>query len=1749
MKNLAIIALVFFSTLTLFGQTNVSGVVSGTWNLAGSPYIVVGSVTVNNATTLTVDSGVVVRFTSGQAMFIWGTLNATRATFTSSRDTVGGSPAKGDWAYIQVGTGATVGSLSMDNCVIKYGGTASPQYAATIYIENGTASLNSCDMNNSKNYGIILNTSANVTLTNTNISNCGWPISYNGPGSLVFNGLNNLTGNSNNGIYMYINGNANTLILDTIAVPYVFYSHFTVSPTGTLQVASSNILKFVDGAFLWVDGILSAIAGPGQSIYFTTIRNDNLGGDTNGDGTASIPSSSNWYGIYFRNESIDASCVLRRCNITYAGYGNYGGISMTNASPTIDLCTMANNYYGAMMDGVSNPVFTNNTIGSSQMTPIAMSFSCNPAFDNNTFSFSDNTYDAIGLLGGTLPADAVVPIRSVTSVPNVTYVLLGDVIVPAGRTLTINKGVVLKGINYWNRLDIQGKMIANGTADSMITITSIKDDNFGGDTNKDGTTTSPNRYDWGGILFETSSDSTSMLNYCRIKYGTLPSYGAAQIATLGAHPTISNCEIKDVVYGLIAYQTSRVKILNTTITNSQYTPIAMSVSADPTMSGLTFLNSGWTGLGLIGEAVGFNGTIKKRNVAGYTNITYVLLGDLTINSGTNVDVEPGIVLKMNDNVGIWVNGGFRAKGTVAGGEIIFTGIRDDNEGNPHDTNGDGQASAPGRGNWYTIRFQSTSDDGYCLLDSCQVKFSGGNWWGAVTYTDASSNLRNTTIINSAFYGVRCEGAAIPNVTNVSISSCGYDPIAMSLMSDPVLTNISFAGNGSQGIRLLEGTLSTNAYLRKRDVAGISNIAYIIQGLTISANAVLTIEPGVVIKNVVDGWNGIGVSGALVAEGTATQKIVFTSIRDDSKGGDTNNDGNSTTPERGYWFGIIFYASGLDTLNSLKNCEVRYGGSGAGSYFNWGEVNVTNCKLEIDSCAIEQSATSAIGAYGSAAPVVTNTLINNISQQIVTLSMFANPTFTNITAQNVANKAIGVMPETYSVTASIPKRDLAGYTNITYIILDHLVINSGTTITIPEGVVFKGGYIQVNGGLISNGTPSAPVVFTAVADDQYGNPKDTETNGFQWPSIWGGYARIYFYDVSDDPNCSLTNTIIRYTETGVYMSQASPTIKNCRFDRDYRGLHLNGLSQPVVDSCIFHNLDNAPMLTSILSFPSSAVGNIISGTTWRGIRIQDETLSQDFTLVKRPFAGFSNIPYIFGSFTVGTGAILIIEPGVVIKFEPYGVIYVRKGLIAEGGSTTDSTVVFTSIRDDFYGGDTNADSNWTVPGFENWSSIQFLNEALDPECRMKHCVVRYGGYYWNGAAGVYINSASPTITNCSFSMNRNGIYVSGASSPVINNCDIYQCPGYYLPYPQGFGVYNADKTFKVDARNNWWGDDTGPYHPTLNPAGKGVAVSDSVEFEPYTNHGSLRPKMGDVSLNGSIQAFDASMILKFRADSIGNPLTVTQKGVADVSGTGGITAYDASLILQYVVGMITTFPAEDSGKIMIPKQQQLFASSISIGEVKGEFGSTVTVPIYFNGVRHLASSEIILKYDPELFTVKDAKTTAAMSDMNIATKFSKGEARIILAAAKYIDVDGDALTLTIEIGKNIRGQVSSSINFAQVMLNEDDCTSLATSGNSTIVGKPLSYSLEQNYPNPFNPSTTIHYEIPDDGANVTINIYNSIGELVNTLFVGIQDAGRYDVIWNGNNSEGEKVGSGIYFYRLNASGNKEFTSVKKMLLVK
>ncbi|GEM_PF-1419467 len=93
--------------------------------------------------------------------------------------------------------------------------------------------------------------------------------------------------------------------------------------------------------------------------------------------------------------------------------------------------------------------------------------------------------------------------------------------------------------------------------------------------------------------------------------------------------------------------------------------------------------------------------------------------------------------------------------------------------------------------------------------------------------------------------------------------------------------------------------------------------------------------------------------------------------------------------------------------------------------------------------------------------------------------------------------------------------------------------------------------------------------------------------------------------------------------------------------------------------------------------------------------------------------------------------------------------------------------------------------------------------------------------------------------------------------------------------------------------------------------------------------------------------------------------------------------------------------------------------------------------------------------------------------------------------------------------------------------------------------PATFDLSQNYPNPFNAETNISYTLPFD-APVSFTIYNLTGKRVVQLVNAYQKAGKYNITWNGTNSRGISVSSGIYFYKLKAG---EKTALRKMVLLK
>ena len=94
--------------------------------------------------------------------------------------------------------------------------------------------------------------------------------------------------------------------------------------------------------------------------------------------------------------------------------------------------------------------------------------------------------------------------------------------------------------------------------------------------------------------------------------------------------------------------------------------------------------------------------------------------------------------------------------------------------------------------------------------------------------------------------------------------------------------------------------------------------------------------------------------------------------------------------------------------------------------------------------------------------------------------------------------------------------------------------------------------------------------------------------------------------------------------------------------------------------------------------------------------------------------------------------------------------------------------------------------------------------------------------------------------------------------------------------------------------------------------------------------------------------------------------------------------------------------------------------------------------------------------------------------------------------------------------------------------------------ANLVVVPELYTLDPAYPNPFNPITNISYGLPVDG-NVSINIYNIEGKIIETLHNGIQKAGNHSIQWDAN-----VYPSGVYFVKFET---QNFNKTQKLMLVK
>ncbi len=435
------------------------------------------------------------------------------------------------------------------------------------------------------------------------------------------------------------------------------------------------------------------------------------------------------------------------------------------------------------------------------------------------------------------------------------YVVYSNVTVPAGVTLTIESGTVVK-FNLYAGLTIQGTLITNGVSGNPVYFTSIRDDTIDGDTDNEVNVPQPGN--WQSLHFQTSS--TGMLQHTEFRYGGNISTAMVQV-DVNANVTIRASVFK----------------------SGAQCAISMKPQNDVTLEDMSFVN--FTGNVYNGLCVD-SGDISAHTTWDETEAVYILTGDVRVAFGTTLTLGAGVVIKFADvflGANLLVNGTLLAQGTTDQ-PIYFTSIYDSTIGGASGNT----TTTPSPGNWGWVLFRTGSSG---VLDHVEMRYGGKNAKDAILRQEVGADVS----INAGRF--------------VNGRSC---PLSMPPQSDFTLSNMSpasFAGNEFNGICVDSGGVSAHTTWDETEAPYVPQ-----SDITVAFGATLTWGPGIVVKPR-DFNTDFFIDGILNVNGVAGQPVTLTSIRDDTIGGATDNTTNP--PARGDWGRILFRSTGTGELNQLE----------------------------------------------------------------------------------------------------------------------------------------------------------------------------------------------------------------------------------------------------------------------------------------------------------------------------------------------------------------------------------------------------------------------------------------------------------------------------------------------------------------------------------------------------------------------------------------------------------------------------------------------------------------------------------------------------------------------------------------------------------------------------------------------------------------------------------------------------------------
>ena len=397
-----------------------------------------------------------------------------------------------------------------------------------------------------------------------------------------------------------VSGNITTDTTWTSSNIYVITGHLTIDEHITLTIHQGTIIKFDGNKLMAVNGKLIVQGTPSNPVYITSLKDDTLGGDTNGDGVASSPQPGDWGHINFRDPSTDAENLIENTVIQYGGYFNayrYEYYDCYNCA-----------YHGVLRFEGSSPTIRNNTLQNNVGYALTGDVNSYPVVSNNTIL--ENGGNGLEIRGGTFSND--LPVVRYWHNTDIVYAITGHITIPTGITLVVDPGVIIKvssnkliGVNGVLKLGVPITTQASAafendllfipdaafhiylplvfTLPRPVYITSLKDDTLGGDTNGDGVASSPQPGDWGHINFrDSSTDAENLIENTVIQYGGYfnayhneyyDCYNCAYHGVLrfeGSSPTIRGNQVRYNNYGLFTTNGALPLVTNNAIYKNEY---------------------------------------------------------------------------------------------------------------------------------------------------------------------------------------------------------------------------------------------------------------------------------------------------------------------------------------------------------------------------------------------------------------------------------------------------------------------------------------------------------------------------------------------------------------------------------------------------------------------------------------------------------------------------------------------------------------------------------------------------------------------------------------------------------------------------------------------------------------------------------------------------------------------------------------------------------------------------------------------------------------------------------------------------------------------------------------------------------------------------------------------------------------------------------------------------------------------------